>query len=305
MSYLVQEIESSSETEDDGHGKVGSMSFDNGHKSGDDSSSSLPVMNMDMPMNGSERDVLREQDRFLPIANVSRIMKRSIPENGKIAKDGKECCQECVSEFLSFLTGEASERCLSEKRKTINGEDLLWAMQTLGFENYVEPLKLYLAKYRCACKGEKLPENVAMMTTGPSPSAAPTPGQEGEMNQPVFSGSNQILLDVSGVDSGQGEQHVAVPTVTTNGQIAFFTQPGTNQQIPVMYLEPMQTSSHQSSPGGGGLQHYVTLNTAQGVQLLQLTPVNTLNTAAVQLAPVTALNTLTLPSSNVVVEQEN
>ncbi|KAJ7353814.1 hypothetical protein OS493_032088 [Desmophyllum pertusum] len=42
-------------------------------------------------------DILREQDRFLPIANVARIMKKSIPKTGKIAKDAKECVQECVS----------------------------------------------------------------------------------------------------------------------------------------------------------------------------------------------------------------
>ncbi|XP_014773500.1 nuclear transcription factor Y subunit beta [Octopus bimaculoides] len=49
---------------------------------------------------------LREQDRFLPIANVARIMKKSIPRTGKIAKDAKECVQECVSEFISFITSE-------------------------------------------------------------------------------------------------------------------------------------------------------------------------------------------------------
>jgi nuclear transcription Y subunit beta len=35
-----------------------------------------------------------------------------------------------------------------EKRKTINGEDILWAMQSLGFENYAEALRIYLVKYR-------------------------------------------------------------------------------------------------------------------------------------------------------------
>ncbi|XP_059175837.1 nuclear transcription factor Y subunit beta-like [Physella acuta] len=98
---------------------------------------------------------LREQDRFLPIANVARIMKKAVPSSGKIAKDAKECVQECVSEFISFITSEASERCHQEKRKTINGEDILFAMSTLGFDNYVEPLKLYLQKYRECSKGEK------------------------------------------------------------------------------------------------------------------------------------------------------
>lgn len=104
---------------------------------------------------GSSKAALREQDRFLPIANVARIMKLSIPKSGKIAKDAKECVQECVSEFVSFITSEASDRCHQEKRKTINGEDILYAMQTLGFDNYVPPLKLYLSKFREAQKGDK------------------------------------------------------------------------------------------------------------------------------------------------------
>jgi nuclear transcription Y subunit beta len=90
----------------------------------------------------------REQDRFLPIANVSRIMKKALPANAKISKDAKETVQECVSEFISFITGEASDKCQREKRKTINGDDLLWAMTTLGFEDYVDPLKHYLHKFR-------------------------------------------------------------------------------------------------------------------------------------------------------------
>jgi histone H3/H4 len=92
-------------------------------------------------------------------------MKLALPENAKIAKEAKECMQECVSEFISFITSEgenfpwlyisgrylsieASEKCQQEKRKTVNGEDILFAMTSLGFENYAEALKIYLSKYR-------------------------------------------------------------------------------------------------------------------------------------------------------------
>lgn len=120
-------------------------------------------------------------------------MKNALPDNAKIAKEAKECMQECVSEFISFITSEgmwfptlflfrfhrtmswtmgrthqylvledsmrsveeevankdaASEKCHQEKRKTVNGEDILFAMTSLGFENYAEALKIYLAKYR-------------------------------------------------------------------------------------------------------------------------------------------------------------
>ncbi|XP_052191034.1 nuclear transcription factor Y subunit B-3-like [Diospyros lotus] len=106
-------------------------------------------------INNNNNNNNREQDRFLPIANVGRIMKKVVPGNGKISKDAKETVQECVSEFISFVTGEASDKCQREKRKTINGDDILWAIKTLGFEDYVNPLKQYLSKYR-ELEGEKL-----------------------------------------------------------------------------------------------------------------------------------------------------
>lgn len=123
-------------------------------------------------------DSVKEQDRLLPIANVSRIMKRALPANAKISKDAKETLQECVSEFISFITGEASDKCQREKRKTVNGDDLLWAMGTLGFEDYIEPLKLYLQKYR-ELEGEK-----ATMAKQGEPSA----GRDGGAHNGVVNG---------------------------------------------------------------------------------------------------------------------
>jgi len=44
-------------------------------------------------------------------APVARIMKTALPENAKIAKEAKECMQECVSEFISFITSEGTCGC--------------------------------------------------------------------------------------------------------------------------------------------------------------------------------------------------
>ncbi|BFG43318.1 hypothetical protein CerSpe_295920 [Prunus speciosa] len=101
-----------------------------------------------------EDGVIKEQDRLLPIANVGRIMKQILPPNAKISKEAKETMQECVSEFISFVTGEASDKCHKEKRKTVNGDDICWALATLGFDDYAEPLKRYLHRYR-ELEGEK------------------------------------------------------------------------------------------------------------------------------------------------------
>jgi len=91
---------------------------------------------------------IKEQDRWLPIANVARIMKTALSEHAKITKEAKQCMQECVSEFISFITSEAIEKNQQEKQKTLNGEDLLFSMNSLGFENYAEALKVYLSRYR-------------------------------------------------------------------------------------------------------------------------------------------------------------
>ncbi len=91
---------------------------------------------------------VREQDRFMPIANVIRIMRKILPPHAKISDDAKETIQECVSEYISFITGEANERCQREQRKTITAEDVLWAMSKLGFDDYIEPLTMYLHRYR-------------------------------------------------------------------------------------------------------------------------------------------------------------
>ena len=52
---------------------------------------------------------VREQDRFLPIANIRSIMKMAILANGKITKDDKETVWECISKFIA--SSPASE-CL-------------------------------------------------------------------------------------------------------------------------------------------------------------------------------------------------
>jgi len=134
---------------------------------------------------------VKEQDRWLPIANVARIMKTALPENAKIAKEAKECMQECVSEFISFITSEASEKCQQEKRKTVNGEDILFAMTSLGFENYSEALKIYLSRYRETLLANQNKPGGQFGAPGAGPGA---PGADGGQ-QHVLSGDQDMAED--------------------------------------------------------------------------------------------------------------
>jgi len=146
---------------------------------------------------------VKEQDRWLPIANVARIMKTALPENAKIAKEAKECMQECVSEFISFITSEASEKCHQEKRKTVNGEDILFAMTSLGFENYAEALKIYLSKYRetQSTRGENRP------TSQGGFGSAAAGGAANATSSTTFSGGAEGANNILGGQQGDGPDH--------------------------------------------------------------------------------------------------
>ncbi|CAK7340675.1 unnamed protein product [Dovyalis caffra] len=96
-----------------------------------------------------------EQDRLLPIANVGRVMKQQLPPTARISKEAKRRMQECATEFVSFVTGEASSKCQKDHRKIVNGDDVCWALSSLGFDDCAEATVRYLHKYREAAEREK------------------------------------------------------------------------------------------------------------------------------------------------------
>ena len=49
---------------------------------------------------------------------------------------------------------------MNDKRKTINGDDLLHALNVLGFERYLENLNLYYHKYKEVSKFNEKSDNV-------------------------------------------------------------------------------------------------------------------------------------------------
>ncbi|KAJ3155942.1 hypothetical protein HDU89_005505 [Geranomyces variabilis] len=207
----------------------------------------------DQPPQGADYDDFREQDRFLPTANVARLMKKALPDNSKIAKEAKDCIMECVSEFISFVTSEgrstprdnegfkndsgdrlltvaiylASDRCVSEKRKTINGEDILWALQSLGFDSYCEVMKTYLSRYREVTKLERAP------TSLPNTSGPGTPNEEGGAD--LNAQNQQAFLYALAMQQQQQQQAQ---------QVQFQNQ--------MAHLRDQQQQQDGGSGGGGG-----------------------------------------------------
>lgn len=92
------------------------------------------------------RDV--ENEISLPIANIGRVMKSVLPGSAKIAKHAKDIVRDCVTEFIMFISSEASDICTNERRKTLSADDIMSAMNSLGFEHYNEALRSYHCRLR-------------------------------------------------------------------------------------------------------------------------------------------------------------
>ncbi|CAI9118824.1 OLC1v1020447C1 [Oldenlandia corymbosa var. corymbosa] len=75
-------------------------------------------------------------------------MQKVLSADAKIPLESKELIQQCVNAFIGMITQEANDRCKREHRKTIQFEILLYAMNKLGFHDYVEPLMDYLQRYK-------------------------------------------------------------------------------------------------------------------------------------------------------------
>jgi nuclear transcription Y subunit beta len=99
---------------------------------------------------------LRPTDRLLPIANISKIMKKPIPKEAKVAKDAKDLMQKSASEFIAIITCRAKEICEGEARKTVTGEDLIRAMDELDMPYYAEIARKYYIQYRELAKNERI-----------------------------------------------------------------------------------------------------------------------------------------------------
>ncbi|CAF2256069.1 hypothetical protein YC2023_096721 [Brassica napus] len=153
-----------------------------------------------------------EQDQYLPIASVTRIMRKILPSEARISEEAKENIQICATTYISFVSAEASDTCQSERRTTITAGDMLSAMSNLGFEDYVEPLNVFINRYRlsetdrgCSLRGGSSSFDPAYGGSGPTTAWHNTLWST--TSCPISSGSYGYgMLDQS-MDLGGGDRY--------------------------------------------------------------------------------------------------
>jgi len=84
----------------------------------------------------------------MPITNLTKIMRKFLPSNAKVSDGTMEMIQQSATNYIIFVTKKAKEKCDSEYRKIMTPDDLLWAIENVGFDQYIGPLGTFLQRYR-------------------------------------------------------------------------------------------------------------------------------------------------------------
>jgi len=85
---------------------------------------------------------LCEQDRLLPIANVSRLMSMHIPKGAKISKNTKQLMQDLVTEFICFVTAEANDIALENHCRAVQPGHIFTALHGLDLSIFAPCLEV-------------------------------------------------------------------------------------------------------------------------------------------------------------------
>jgi histone H3/H4 len=83
---------------------------------------------------------------MLPARSVRRVMSAVLPEDDPVPKETAEYVGACAVEFLAFISSEASKLALAQGRTAVQYQDIVEALTQLGFKDYVEPLRAFLAQ---------------------------------------------------------------------------------------------------------------------------------------------------------------
>ena len=79
----------------------------------------------------------RPEDLNLPNAVVSRIIKEALPPSVKVSKEAQAAVAKAASVFVLYATSCANNVAIKGHRKTINGNDVIKAMEDMEFNKFI------------------------------------------------------------------------------------------------------------------------------------------------------------------------
>eukprot|EP00826_Nyctotherus_ovalis_P036444 TRINITY_DN3230_c0_g2_i1.p1 TRINITY_DN3230_c0_g2~~TRINITY_DN3230_c0_g2_i1.p1 ORF type:complete len:130 (+),score=42.05 TRINITY_DN3230_c0_g2_i1:108-497(+) len=81
--------------------------------------------------------------RHLPRKSIKDIMKKALPDRINISKDCINFVKECSTEFICFIITVANEKRQKDHRKSLDPNDIVYALKALKFRKYAEIVDKY------------------------------------------------------------------------------------------------------------------------------------------------------------------
>eukprot|EP01038_Epipyxis_sp_PR26KG_P007821 gene7821-10623_t len=79
---------------------------------------------------------------------IRQIAKTIIPDFANIDDQAVSLMESCMADFVSTITSAAKNKAMLDKRTSIDGSDILYACESMGYEEYSAAIRIYVTKYR-------------------------------------------------------------------------------------------------------------------------------------------------------------
>lgn len=86
---------------------------------------------------------------------MQKIISEILPSDLAFSKDARLVLIECCIEFIMILSTESNDIAEKEAKKTIASDHVLKALQELGYDDYIAPIKNLLNQHKESIKGRE------------------------------------------------------------------------------------------------------------------------------------------------------
>ncbi|SAL98949.1 hypothetical protein [Absidia glauca] len=109
------------------------------------------------------------EDHELPKANVTRVLKQSLPHGTALQKNAKLAVSKAATVFISYITSLAHDTAKSSNHKTITTADVMKAMEVAELDHLIPQLQARLKEYQDV-QNERKQRKKDKQQTEPTPS---------------------------------------------------------------------------------------------------------------------------------------
>jgi len=100
---------------------------------------------------GTEKD----KEFEVPLAAINKILKAALPEGAVCTKDAKSAFSKAAGIFVLYITACANDMAKTNKRQTINAQDITNALTELGYSSFLPHLEATMEKMKADAAARK------------------------------------------------------------------------------------------------------------------------------------------------------